>query len=139
MQYIARKLKKTDMKIVVDLLQQISNFKPRVELYDSIWKSFISQKYSYALVIEINDAIVGYGCLSYSMNLRGGKIAYVEDIVCAKSLKKKGVGKAIMQELYDYAKKKDCYKLVLQCNEENKKFYKKCGYIENGFCMQKLI
>jgi glucosamine-phosphate N-acetyltransferase len=139
MQYITRKLKKTDMKIVVDLLQQISNFKPKVEIYDSIWKKFISQKYSYALVIEINNAIVGYGCLSYSMNLRGGKIAYVEDIVCDKSFKRKGIGKAIMQKLYDYAKKKNCYKLVLQCKEENKKFYEKCGYKENGFCMQKLI
>ena len=45
-----------------------------------------------------------------------------------------------MKELYDYAKKKGCYKLVLQCKEvENKNFYEKCGYQINGICMQKII
>ena len=50
------------------------------------------------------------------MNLRGGKIAYIEDIVVLRV--NKGIGKAIMKELYDYAKKKGCYKLVLQCKKE---------------------
>ena len=44
-----------------------------------------------------------------------------------------------MKELYDYAKKKGCYKLVLQCKKENIKFYEKCGYQINGICMQKII
>ncbi|MBL42088.1 MAG: hypothetical protein CMM49_05460 [Rhodospirillaceae bacterium] len=139
MKYIIRKIKKSDMNIVVSLLQQVSNFDPKIEFYDSIWKNFKAQKNYYAVVVETNISIVGYGCLSYSMNLRGGKIAYIEDIVCAQSFKRKGIGKAIMKELYDYAKKKGCYKLVLQCKKENKKFYEKCGYQINGICMQKII
>ena len=139
MQYCIRKIKKTDMKKIVDLLQEVSNYEPKLELYDIIWQKFNDQKNIYAVVVELNKTIVGYGYLSYSMNLRGGRIAYVEDIVCARSFKRKGIGKAIMKELGDYAKRKKCYKLVLQCKEENKNFYDKCGYKSNGFCMQKLI
>ena len=42
-----------------------------------------------------------------------------------------------MKELYDYAKKKGCYKLVLQCKKENKNFMKNVGIKLTVFACRK--
>ena len=139
MEYLIRELKKTDLNTVINLLQQISKYEPLLQDYSRIWKEFDSKKNIYAVVAELNCDIIGYGCLSYSVNIRGGKIAYIEDIICNQNYRKKGLGRAIVKELGNYAKKKGCYKVVLQCKEENKKFYEKSGYKINGFCMQKFL
>ena len=45
MQYCIRKIEKTDMKKILDLLQEVSNYEPKLELHDIIWQKFKDQKY----------------------------------------------------------------------------------------------
>ena len=57
--------------------------------------------------------IIGYGCIFVNQTVRGGKIAYIEDIICDNSYRKKGIGKSIMKQLFNFAKDNKCYKIVL--------------------------
>ena len=80
--------------------------------------------------------IIGYGFICVNQTVRGGKIAYIEDIICDNSYRKKGIGKSIMKQLFSFAKDNKCYKIVLQCNKNNISFYKKCGYELHNYNMQ---
>ena len=40
----------------------------------------------------------------------------------------KGLGKGIINFLTDVARRSGCYKVILDCDESNTGFYRKCGY-----------
>ena len=66
-----------------------------------------------------------------------GSVGHIEDIVVNKNHRKKGLGKMIINKLTEYAKEQKCYKVILDCAEENVKFYEKCGYKNKGISMGK--
>ena len=55
-----------------------------------------------------------------------GKVGHIEDVVVDQSLRGSGLGK----KLIEVAKREcnDCYKIILNCSDENIEFYKKCGF-----------
>jgi glucosamine-phosphate N-acetyltransferase len=66
----------------------------------------------------------------------GGKVAFVEDVVVDSDYRKSGVGKALIEHLYEVARKAGCYKLVLDCDEEVAPFYERSGFYRNGHAMR---
>jgi glucosamine-phosphate N-acetyltransferase len=133
-----REIQKTDMSFVIELLQSISKYKPSKSEYTKIWNKFKNQKNIYALVAITNNKIVGYGSIVIETKIRGGKMGHIEDIVSHKDFRKSGVGRAIVDKLFVFAKKKGCYKVALQCKKQNILFYKKCNYKVNAITMQRL-
>ena len=93
----------------------------------------------HSLVAIIDEKIVGYGSLVIEAKIRGGKAGHIEDIVSLENYRKKGVGKAILNGLFDLAEKNGCYKVSLQCKEHNVQFYEKCNYELNGVAMQRFV
>ena len=81
------------------------------------------------------EKVVGFGSLHYTRRIRGGTVGFIEDIAVLESFRKKGIGKLIVKNLIDLAKKEDCFKLVLECKEDKKIFYKKLGFYNSGFAM----
>jgi ribosomal protein S18 acetylase RimI-like enzyme len=57
-----------------------------------------------------------------------GKVAHVEDVIVDNTYRGKGLGKMLVQKCIDYAQKHDCYKIILNCSDENIPFYEKCGF-----------
>ena len=59
-----------------------------------------------------------------------GKVGHIEDVVVDKAMRGYGLGK----KLVDIAVKEcqDCYKIILDCSNENVEFYKKCGFEWKG-------
>lgn len=57
-----------------------------------------------------------------------GSVAHIEDICINPEFRGKGYGKKIIQLLIDISKINNCYKVILDCNDENKSFYEKCGF-----------
>ena len=49
-------------------------------------------------------------------------------MVSDKSVRGKGLGKKIIDALVFLAEKCGCYKVILDCEEHNIKFYEKCGF-----------
>jgi glucosamine-phosphate N-acetyltransferase len=134
------KINKSHIFQVIKLLNNnISSYIPKLNNLNKIWKNFFLQKNTFAIVALAKKNIIGYGFAILEYKIRGGIACHIEDIVVEKEYRKFGVGKSLMNELSNYAKKKNCYKMSLQCKSNNVKFYKKCGFKINGITMQKLI
>ena len=66
----------------------------------------------------------------------GGKVAHIEDVVVTKEYQGKGIGEKLIRSLLDYAKKNDCYKTILDSNDDVKPFYEKIGFKKHSNCMR---
>lgn len=61
--------------------------------------------------------------------IRGGKnVGHIEDIVVTKHMRNKGISSKIINMLKLFARENNCYKVILDCDDELKNFY-----IKNGF------
>lgn len=64
-------------------------------------------------------------------------IAHIEDVAIHRDYRGFGYGQQLINHLVDYAKIKGCYKVVLYCSNDNRAFYKKCGFRHTSNLMRK--
>lgn len=64
-------------------------------------------------------------------------VGHIEDIIVDKNYRGYGLGKIIINHLTNMAKEKNCYKVILDCTEDNISFYQKCGFMQKEFEMTK--
>ena len=57
-----------------------------------------------------------------------GLCGHIEDIVISKEYGGKNLGKRIIETLKQIGQANGCYKLILDCSEQNEPFYNKCGF-----------
>ena len=132
-------IERQHMEEVTELLQSMSSFQPKNEEYDDIWKDFKGQSNVHSVVVVEEDVVIGYGSVVIETKIRGGKIGHIEDIVSHTDYRKRGIGKMIVDSLYEIARTEGCYKVVLVSEEHNIPFYEKCGYELYGLAMQRLM
>lgn len=131
------KVEREHMNDVVGMLHRnMSEFMPKENELDSIWKSFSNQENVHSVVAKIDGKTVGYGSLVIETKIRGGKMGHVEDIVSHEDYRYQGIGREVIDALFQIAKNEGCYKVALQCKEHNVSFYEKCGYSVSGTAMQ---
>eukprot|EP00420_Gonyaulax_spinifera_P016766 CAMPEP_0197911752 /NCGR_PEP_ID=MMETSP1439-20131203/73432_1 /TAXON_ID=66791 /ORGANISM="Gonyaulax spinifera, Strain CCMP409" /LENGTH=182 /DNA_ID=CAMNT_0043533501 /DNA_START=62 /DNA_END=610 /DNA_ORIENTATION=+ len=58
----------------------------------------------------------------------GAQVGHVEDVVVDSGHRKKGLARELLLALAREAQRAGCYKVILDCNEDNVAFYQKCGY-----------
>ncbi|OMJ90513.1 hypothetical protein SteCoe_7102 [Stentor coeruleus] len=91
------------------------------------------------IVIEENATglVVGNGMLVTKPDIKrnGKKLGFIEDIVVRKRLQGKGLGKKIIDTLLSIAREQRCYKVILDCGDNNEGFYNKCGFHFNAYEM----
>jgi glucosamine-phosphate N-acetyltransferase len=139
MKIVYKKINKENMITVNSMLSKyISNFKLR-DNYNKVYKKFILQKNNISIVACLKKKAIGYASINFNISIRGGVRAYIEDVVVEKEYRKKGIGKSLINILFKYAKKKSCYKIVLESKKKNIDFYRSCGYKLNSFTMRKII
>ena len=137
--------KKIYFSQIIKLLQVISDFYPNKNAEEIIWESFINQKDVYSFIVLDCDAesfdqkLVGFGSLHLSRKVRGGVIGFIEDIAILENFRGKGIGKLLLKKLIRKAQEESCYKLVLECKEENSAFYQKIGFKKSGFSMSLIL
>lgn len=61
-----------------------------------------------------------------------GKVGHIEDVVIDEQYRGKGLAKKLINHLTEYARIERCYKVILDCSDENVVVYEKCGYIRKG-------
>ncbi len=81
-------------------------------------------------VAEIDGKIIGSATLLIEPKFihNGGLVGHIEDVVVHKGFQGQKIGEKIMRYLIEIAKKRGCYKTILDCTEEIKPFYEKLGF-----------
>jgi phosphoacetylglucosamine mutase len=59
-----------------------------------------------------------------------GKVAHIEDVVVDESMRGYGLGKVLLTQAEKVCV--GCYKVILDCSDQNVPFYEKCGYERKG-------
>lgn len=137
--YTLRKLEKNDyFKEYLQLLEFLTTVnanKITKDLFDKFVDGLNDNHIVY--VVENNDTIIASGTLFIENKLIHccGKVAHIEDIVVNPNYKGKHIGSLIVNSLVEYAKSKNCYKVILDCNENLEKFYQKCNFDKKGIQM----
>ena len=78
--------------------------------------------------------IIGYASIHYIKKITR-KSGIIEDVVVKENQRGKGIGKLLVNNLIEKAKKNNCDKIILSSSEKNLKFYQKLGFQKNEFEM----
>ncbi|CAI4460298.1 CCQ_1a_G0016790.mRNA.1.CDS.1 [Saccharomyces cerevisiae] len=65
-----------------------------------------------------------------------GLCGHIEDIAVNSKYQGQGLGKLLIDQLVTIGFDYGCYKIILDCDEKNVKFYEKCGFSNAGVEMQ---
>jgi glucosamine-phosphate N-acetyltransferase len=58
----------------------------------------------------------------------GGLSSHIEDVAVHRDFQKQGIGAELVRFLVEEARRLGCYKVILNCREENVPFYEKTGF-----------
>jgi glucosamine-phosphate N-acetyltransferase len=79
-------------------------------------------------VCHIENKIIGTGTILYETKIihGGKKVGHIEDVVVDSTYRGKGIASEIIKLLIEDSKK-ECYKVILDCNYDTIQFYEKNG------------
>jgi len=117
---------------VRELLIQLSRSgKDRGEIPEAWFNDLINSPYhDMLLAIDDDEKIIGIATLSVTMGPITKKNAYLEDFVTDSTVRGKGIGSALWEEMLKWAAEKGCGQLVFTCGqgrEASQEFYKHKG------------
>lgn len=81
-------------------------------------------------VAIIDNTIVGFSSFFQAYYTWIGKAIYLDDLFVTKTHRKKGIGDALLEDVIQIAKNKDCKRVVWQVSDWNTKAQK--FYLEKG-------
>ena len=100
------------------------------EIGKNILRKIISNPDYIIKVVEENGKIIGSATLFIEQKFihNGGKVGHIEDVVVSKEYEGKGIGIKLVTSLLEKAKAMNCYKTILDCNDELIPFYERIGF-----------
>lgn len=108
--------------------------------FDARFKQLQSQSDLFRLIVlekESTGRIVASGTLLVEPKFihECGFTGHIEDIVVDPTERGRSFGRVIVQQLTHMARKVGCYKVILDCDDENEGFYAKCGFAKKDIQM----
>jgi len=112
----------------LDSLRQTSNLEQNSAR--NILKQILGNENHVIHVAELDGKIVGSTTLLVEQKFihEGGIVGHIEDVVVKKEFEGQGIGMKLVLSLLDIAKKRECYKTILNCEDELIPFYEKIGF-----------
>lgn len=127
-----RNLQKNDFNLgYLDLLSQLTEVNKNNISFEKFSNFIDKLGENHKIIIIINNnKIIATGTLLIENKIIHSisKVGHIEDIVVDSNSKGLGIGKQIVNYLTNLAKENNCYKVILNCNDDNIGFYQKCGY-----------
>ena len=86
------------------------------------------------IVCHIDNKIIGTGTIIYEPKIihGGKKVGHIEDVVVSPEYRGLRVATTILKMLIEDSRTNDCYKVILDCNNDNIPFYEKIGFINKN-------
>ncbi len=134
---IIRKLKKTDIENgFLETLNSLRNVNLTLKQAYAIYekrKPFIE-----TYVALENEVVIGTVSLvfEYKFLYDGVIAAHLEDLAVHENYQSAGIGSALMDYCIKSARENGCYKLILNCTKEMKKYYKRFGLKKSNLQMR---
>lgn len=141
--YIIRKLEYEDYnRGFLELLEQLTtvNAMSINKIDFNLQVKELNKNPGHLIIVMIDkNQIIATGCIFIERKFihTMGKVGHIEDVVVHKNYRNKGLGKEIINTLVEFARRIECYKVILDCSEENISFYENCGFEKKGIEMSK--
>jgi len=132
-----REAKPDDYYAHVELYQQLSTLDADTitqEMYTDFLNSLNHNHKIFVLYDAEANQVIGTGTLLIEQKIihNMNRVGHIEDIVIDSRYRGNGLGKLIVQFITRFAKARGCYKVILNCSDENIEFYEKNGFIRKG-------
>lgn len=129
-----------DLGDIFVLLEQFAtSFTPDRKSFERCVDHLIHDDSAWLAVAEYDGEIVGY-CLGFDHYAlyANGRVSWVEEITVKESLRRKGIGRALMAVFEAWARSRDS-RLVALATRRAAPFYKALGYEESAVYFRKLL
>jgi glucosamine-phosphate N-acetyltransferase len=85
-----------------------------------------------------NGKTVGIATIIFEKKMyhEGKCVAHIEDVSVHADHRNSGVGSALIEHCISIARNEQCYKMILDCSKELKKYYKRFGFFKSGVRMR---
>ncbi|KAF3160803.1 Glucosamine-phosphate N-acetyltransferase-like protein [Orbilia oligospora] len=131
--YTIRELQKTDKAEVLEVLTVLTTVGDITNAaWDERFEYISKHDDTYTILCIVDDG--GKVCATGSLIIERkfirncGLVGHIEDIAVAKDQQGKKLGLRMINALDHIAEKAGCYKSILDCSENNRGFYEKCGF-----------
>lgn len=128
-----------DMDAVIDLLQDVSAYRPAAQTVPALVDAFAAQADCHACVAVRDGRLVAFGSVFVLNRVRGGRSGIIEDVVVAPDVRGKGVGRLIVDALVAAARARGCFKVSLEAAASAQPFYAAGGFEAGGQTMRILL
>lgn len=124
---------------IINLYNAFSLIDPLVLTFSKL-KKIISQlaiKHNIYFYMTEDDKIVGAITLIIEQKLihNGKCCGHIEDFVVLEEYRSQGIGGLLINYAINISKQNNCYKCILDCNENLENYYKKKGFVKKGIYM----
>lgn len=138
--FVVRELVKEDLDNPKDFIETLSNLSEvgnlSSEEAQSLLKKINDQDIHVFIVVTEDGKIIGSTTLIVEQKFihKGGIVGHIHDVATKKGFEGMGVGSAVMEKALEYAKERNCYKVILECKDSLIPFYGKFGFrrVENS-------
>ena len=129
-----RELMENEIFELLDLYEQLEQNEVKINEIEAkkIWKIIKSQNIKY-FIAKNNGKIISscYICIIPNFTRNGKSIGFIENVITDKEFRRKGIGRKVIKNAIEYAKRQNCYKIILQSGikrNEAHKFYESIGF-----------
>ena len=126
------------LSLLAQLSGQTTSYNP-----DLLWNEYTKHSNHITFVDEVKEAgklasiIATSSVLIENKFLHcGSRVGHIEDVVVDKDTRGTGLGQKIVEHCIDYCRGVGCYKVILDCSNENVPFYINCGMYLSENCMR---
>lgn len=130
-----------DLPAIYSVLGEVVPWMPKSEEWADIATEFLSQVHVCSFVSVVRklrlDAgqVVGFASISFETKVRGGVIGHIEDVVVDAIHRRGGVGRMLVEALLEESRRRNAYRVYLECSESNVGFYRSCDFERSGVSM----
>ncbi|MBR7783865.1 GNAT family N-acetyltransferase [Undibacterium luofuense] len=126
---------------VFPVLQQLRPALTSLEQLEAYWQRVRPAGYR-LLTVEKAGEVVAVASFRIQENLVHGRYLYLEDLVCDATVRRQGIGEAIMQQCRVIAETSGCAKIVLDTGLNNPlahRFYYRQGLLASSLRFQQVL
>lgn len=126
---------------IVPLLQKLENFSIPEELIRERLPEMVTQNYECAGVYDA-EKLIGICGLCFQTRHYAGRTIETEHVIIDEAYRNRGLGKRLMEFVYNYAREKSCNWVELNSyvnNFPSHKFYYNEGFVGKGFHFVKIL